>query len=217
VGNWFITDEEPPRWEFIGERQSEQLPDLPAQARKPQSPKSGDPRPDTFPRDTNPFQMHNRTGNPPPRDRAGHQSSRERPDRPPSRRHDEPKDIHLENVRPSPRLNQPGQLHQRRQAPDPNDPNDPNDSSDDDGGRGPPRGPRGPPRRSASQYTGTPAPVVDQRIQKLSSKTMGTFNPDQDSVNQFCESLLTLVEMYGEISVIAAIPAALDGRAKLWF
>lgn len=58
---------------------------------------------------------------------------------------------------------------------------------------------------------------MDQRIQKLSSKTIGTFNPDQDSVNQFSESLLTLVEMYGEISVIAAIPAALDGWAKLWF
>jgi hypothetical protein len=59
--------------------------------------------------------------------------------------------------------------------------------------------------------------VIDQRIQKLSSKTMGSFNPDSDSVNQFCETLLTLVEMYGELSVIAAIPAALEGRAQLWF
>src|ERR1700726_1152742 len=60
-------------------------------------------------------------------------------------------------------------------------------------------------------------PVIDQRIQKLSSKTMGSFNPDKDSVNIFCESLETLVEMYGEMSVIAAIPAALEGRAEKWF
>ena len=60
-------------------------------------------------------------------------------------------------------------------------------------------------------------PVVDQRIQKLSSKTLGSFDPDSDSVNLFCETLLTLVEMYGELSVIAAIPAALEGRAKMWF
>jgi hypothetical protein len=62
---------------------------------------------------------------------------------------------------------------------------------------------------------GSTNPVVDQRIQKLSSKTMGSFNPDTDSVNQFCDTLLTLVEMYGELSVIAAIPAALEGRAQL--
>jgi hypothetical protein len=68
-------------------------------------------------------------------------------------------------------------------------------------------------RRSSSRYTDGP-PVIDQRIQKLSSKTMGTFNPDLDSVNIFCDSLLTLVEMYGELSVIAAIPAALEGRAE---
>lgn len=59
--------------------------------------------------------------------------------------------------------------------------------------------------------------MIDQRIQKLSAKTIGTFDPDKDSVNQFCESLLTFVEMYGEMSVIAAIPAALEGRAKKWF
>lgn len=46
---------------------------------------------------------------------------------------------------------------------------------------------------------------------------MGAFDPDINSVNQFCESLLTLVEMYGELSVIAAIPAALEGRAGKWF
>jgi hypothetical protein len=46
---------------------------------------------------------------------------------------------------------------------------------------------------------------------------MGSFNPDKDSVNIFCESLLTLVEMYGELSVIAAVPAALEGRAEKWF
>ena len=72
-------------------------------------------------------------------------------------------------------------------------------------------------RRSSSRFTGTSNPVIDQRIQKLSSKTMGTFDPDKDSVNQFCESLLTFVEMYGEMSVIAAIPASLEGRAKKWF
>jgi len=63
----------------------------------------------------------------------------------------------------------------------------------------------------------TPIVGLDQRIQQLSSKTMGTFDPDIDSVNQFCDSLLTLVEMYGEMSVIAAIPAALEGRARKWF
>jgi hypothetical protein len=46
---------------------------------------------------------------------------------------------------------------------------------------------------------------------------MGVFDPDVDSVNQFCDSLLTLVLMYGEMSVIAAIPAALEGRAQKWF
>lgn len=46
---------------------------------------------------------------------------------------------------------------------------------------------------------------------------MGTFDPDVNSVNQFCDSLLTLVEMYGEMSVIAAIPTALERRANRWF
>lgn len=70
-------------------------------------------------------------------------------------------------------------------------------------------------REATGSYTSSP--IVDQRIQKLSAKTIGTFDPDKDSVNQFCESLLTFVEMYGEMSVIAAIPATLEGRARKWF
>ena len=121
--------------------------------------------------------------------------------------------------------------------PDPNDPNDPDDSPPPDGHDdcdcGPPRRPprgrvergdererdhtRSDARRSSSLFTNSPAPVVDQRIQKLSAKTIGTFDPDKDSVNQFCQSLLTYVEMYGEMSVIAAIPTALEGWAKKWF
>jgi hypothetical protein len=46
---------------------------------------------------------------------------------------------------------------------------------------------------------------------------MGSFNPDLDSVNQFCNTLLTLLKMYGELSVITVIPVALEGRAQLWF
>lgn len=63
----------------------------------------------------------------------------------------------------------------------------------------------------------TPSPVIDQRIQKLSAKTIGTFDPDKDSVNRFWESLLIFVEMYDEMSVIAAIPVSLESRAKKWF
>ena len=125
-----------------------------------------------------------------------------------------------------------GRRHGGRLGGDPDDDDDDDDGDDPRGPRkGPPDGPpnerenrdRGnqrfeAPRHSYTHFSENSSnPVVDQRIQKLSSKTLGSFDPDLDSVNLFCETLLTLVEMYGELSVIAAIPAALEGRAKMWF
>jgi hypothetical protein len=207
-GSWFITEENPPRWELVGKFVGEKVHESsrPNVQRRPGPPVNEAPHEPQEPR-----AISVEDGSPP---RQSPRSSGRRSD-----------------PRPSPQFQQfQGRRQQSgRQPRDPNDPDDP-DSDDDEGHRGPPRDP---PRRfphdrergggqrsdhrSSSRFTDGQNPVIDQRIQKLSSKTMGTFDPDSDSVNQFCESLLTLVEMYGEMSVIAAIPAALEGRAKKWF
>jgi hypothetical protein len=46
---------------------------------------------------------------------------------------------------------------------------------------------------------------------------MGTLDPDHGATNKYCENLRRLVHIYGEMSVIAAIPKPFTGRAEDWF
>jgi hypothetical protein len=59
--------------------------------------------------------------------------------------------------------------------------------------------------------------VVVGKIQKIPSEVLLPFNPDEGATAAYCDNLRRLASMYGELSVIAAIPQTLQGRAKDWF
>jgi hypothetical protein len=59
--------------------------------------------------------------------------------------------------------------------------------------------------------------IVNTRIQKIDASIIGVLDPDKGAINQYCENLRRLVTLFGEKSVIAAIPSSFTGRAKDWF
>lgn len=60
-------------------------------------------------------------------------------------------------------------------------------------------------------------PLVSGSFYKIPKETIGSFDPTKNTTNAFVERLRRLRGIYGEKAVIAAIPTALSGRAKLWF
>ena len=59
--------------------------------------------------------------------------------------------------------------------------------------------------------------VVVGKIQKIPADILVPFNPDEGATAKYCDNLCRLTIMYGEPSVIAAIPQTLKGRALDWF
>ena len=90
--------------------------------------------------------------------------------------------------------------------------------------------PTGPPKKSfvvnppkdedpdETEQDPTPdTPVVVGKIQKIPADVLLDFNPDDGATTAYCENLRRLSNMYGESSIIAAIPQTLKGRALDWF
>ena len=59
--------------------------------------------------------------------------------------------------------------------------------------------------------------IINTRIQKIDASVIGVLDPDKGATNQYCENLRRLVALFGEKSVVAAIPSSFTGRAKDWF
>ena len=59
--------------------------------------------------------------------------------------------------------------------------------------------------------------IVNTRIQTIDASVIGILDPDKGATNQYCENLRRLVALFGEKSVVAAIPSSFTGRAKDWF
>jgi len=212
-GKWFINKMDPLMWEFNGDRMrgaseqhgqdsSPRRPDSPSQRqspttrRRPQEPDESDP---------NPTDSDNRNAG---RDRGRDDRGRDDRGRDRNRDRDEP--------------------HRRRTGGgrrDPSDPSDPSDPDDDDDIYGRRRSRshqnRNDRRRGRDRYrdrsTRQPTPIVDKSTAKLSSSTLGFFDPDKDSVHSFCDQLSLMTELYDDAAIIALIPGALVGRAKSWF
>jgi hypothetical protein len=60
-------------------------------------------------------------------------------------------------------------------------------------------------------------PMISGRILKIPFNILVDFNPDLGATNHYCETLRRLAGMFGETSVIAAIPTTFTGRATTWF
>ena len=59
--------------------------------------------------------------------------------------------------------------------------------------------------------------IVNTHIQKIDASVIDVLDPDKGVINQYCENLRRLVALFGEKSVVAAIPSSFTGRAKDWF
>ena len=74
--------------------------------------------------------------------------------------------------------------------------------------------------RQSPPETHQPAPetaVVVGKIQKIPTDILVPFNSDEGATAKCCDNLRCLTIIYGEPSVIAAIPQTLKGRALHWF
>ena len=64
---------------------------------------------------------------------------------------------------------------------------------------------------------GETEPIISGKIHKIPSDILIPLDPDKGATNLYCKNLERLVDIYGELSVLAAIPGTLQGRAKDWF
>ena len=58
-------------------------------------------------------------------------------------------------------------------------------------------------------------PLITGSFYLIPKETLGSFDPAKNTTNSFVERLRRLQGIYGEKAIIAAIPMALNGRAKL--
>ena len=60
-------------------------------------------------------------------------------------------------------------------------------------------------------------PIVSGKVNKIPSDILLPLDPEKGATNLYCKNLKRLVDIYGEPSVLTAIPKTLKGRAKDWF
>src|SRR5438045_5665818 len=63
----------------------------------------------------------------------------------------------------------------------------------------------------------TEQPIASRKVNKIPSDILQPLDPVKGATNLYCKNLERLVDIYGEPSVLAAIPKTLKGRAKDWF
>jgi len=211
-GKWFINKMNPPMWEFNGNRMrrgaSEEgngqnsspqrhSSDSLSQRQSPNTRRRYDQT--RVPDESDPNPSDSNDGN------AGR--DRRRDDRGRDRNRDHDRDAHWRRTGGG----------RRDPSSDPSDPSDPDD--DDIYGCRRSRQNRDDRRRDCRRDRSTrqPTPIVDKSTVKLSSSTLGFFDPDKDSVHSFCDQLSLMTELYDDAAIIALIPGSLVGRAKSWF
>ena len=235
-GEWVITDENPPRWAFVGEdledvERRKKMEELESKAKMQREAerleKTRKERTDELRNDEEGNRMF-----------AYHRN-----DRPSSRRMKEDSDSDNEffknknklpvqpyrsnttyrpTVGQSPSFNRRSSTNQARSYPPPSKdrtsyrPPDPYISDSDDEQRKR----RRPSRKTfniQSENESSDDYIVNTRIQKIDASVIGILDPDKGATNQYCENLRRLVALFGEKSVVAAIPSSFTGRAKDWF
>jgi hypothetical protein len=77
--------------------------------------------------------------------------------------------------------------------------------------------PRHETRTRLSSVDSVGEPIVSGKVNKIPSDILQPLDPDKGATNFYCKNLERLVDIYGEPSVLAAIPKTLKGRAKDWF
>jgi hypothetical protein len=77
--------------------------------------------------------------------------------------------------------------------------------------------PHQPQQPTSKPAAATDVPIITRSLIKIDEKVIGTFDPASNTTHGFCARLRRLRRLYRDVDIVAKIPNALRGRAKLWF